>query len=451
MCFPGFLRAFVLFGLVMAMGVAPAFAQPGRVLIRDTEIETSLREWSKGVTTAAGLTPEQVRIILVQSPDVNAFVAGGPNIFIYTGLIQKSENPGEVVGVIAHELGHIAGGHLVRTRAVADNASFEAMLATVLGIGVAVLSGDGGAAAAGTAIGQSAGLNRFLSHSRVQESSSDQAAMKFLETAQINPTGLVSFLNKLSSEELLDVSQQSAYMRTHPITSDRIEALKTRLEQSALKDQPYPANWVEQHARMKAKLLAFISPQQVTLAYPSSNPSFAARYARAIAAYRQNRLQEALSQVDELIQEEPDNPYLYELKGQALYENGRIKESVAPYQKALDLKPQSGLIRMYLAQAIMEASPDPSAQKRAMELLKRAERDEPRTTRIKRLLATAAGRLGQEAQARVYLAEEAFMQGRKGDARALANAALKGLPAQSPETLRARDVITTLDQDGEQN
>ncbi len=442
------IRSAVLAGFLATSMLAPASGQAAeqRIVIRDTEIENAISTWSADVLQAGGMAGDQVRFVLIQSPDINAFVAGGANIFIYTGLIGKTDNPQELVGVIAHELGHIAGGHLSRTGEVASNASFEAMVAVLLGVGAAIATGDGGAAAAGAAIGQGAAMNSFLSFSRVQESSADQAGFRFLERAGVDPTGLSTFLEKLGAQELLPASQQSAFMRTHPLSRDRIEALQAKVDTSANKGKPVPASWTEEHARIKAKLAGYITPQQVTYLYPDSNKSIAAQYARAVAAYRTNKVDVALKGADQLIAAEPKNPYFHELKGQMLFEFGRAGEAVSAYTKALQLEPKSGLIRTALAQAILESGgSSKTSLQTAITHLKRAQQDEPRSTQVKRLLATAYGRMGLEPQARVYLAEEAMLQGRKAQAVAMAKAALDKLPPGVAERQRAMDVINSID------
>jgi predicted Zn-dependent protease len=439
--------AFLMFLIVFLCGAfLPSLAQAQNFsIIRDTETEEAFRTWGDPVIRAAGLTPDQVNIVLVQNSDVNAFVMGGPNIFFYTGLIQKSENAGEIVGVMAHELGHITGGHLVRTRSVAENASFEAMIGTLLGLSAAILSGNGDAVAAGARLSQGLAVNRFLSHSRVQESSADQAGFRFLEKAKINPTGLVTFLQKLGAQELLPETQQSEYVRTHPLTSDRIENLRARLEASPYRNQALPASWADSYARVKAKLVAFTNPSQVGFFYASTDQSVPARYARAISAYRQNQTQSALSGMDELIRLEPNNPFFLELKGQMLYDFGRASEAVKFYEKALSFRPNAGLIRMGLANAIIDTPNQSKANLQvAIDHLKRAERDEPRSSRVKRLLATAYGKLGEAQSARVYLAEEALMQGRKSEAKMMLEDVLPKLPAQSPIRRRAQDLLLSL-------
>ncbi len=437
----------VVLSCVLGLMLAVAAGAPARAesLIRDDEIETVLKDWVRPVILADGLDPDSVKIILVQSPDINAFVSGGPNIFIYTGLLLKSENAGEIVGVLSHELGHIAGGHLIRGRDEMKNASFQSLLGGLAGIGAAILTGEGGAGAAVSAGMSSMAQNNYLSFSRVQESSADQAALSGMEKAHINPEGLVTFLQKMESQELLPASQQSKYIRTHPMTRDRIAAVRNGADKSAYKNTPLPAGWTEQHARLKAKLLAFITPAQVAWTYDDHDTSMAARYARAIAAYRQNQVQDSLRMMDGLLQAEPQNPYFLELKGQMLKDYGRVAEALPYYRKALDKAPDAGLIRIAYANGMLEtAGNDRARLQQAAEQLRRAQRDEPRAPLIYRLLATAYGRMGQEAVAKVYLAEEAALKGDRKTARDMANAALPDLKTGSPEWLKARDLLSAL-------
>ncbi len=430
---------FTIFLLIAA--IPEAQAQSGPAIIRDTEIEDTLKVWISPLLKAAELESEGVHIILIQNPDINAFVAGGPNIFIYSGLLEKSENPDEVIGVLAHELGHISGGHLIAMRDALENASYESFLGALLGIGAAIATGDGRAAAAISAGTQSMAQRRFLAHSRLNESSADQAALTFLEKAQVSPVGLVTFMEKLEDEELLPPTQQTEYIRTHPLTRNRLDTLRSGLARSDYKDVKTSARMQDQHDRMRAKLIAFINPEQVPWIYSDRDTSLPAVYARAIAAYRQNRIEEALRLIDDLLDREPDNPYFLELKGQMLKDFGRVQESVSWYEKAVRLHPNAPLIRIDLAHAMMESGNDPARLKKAIDHLNRSRRDEPHSSRIHRLLATAYGRLGQEPQAKLHLAEEALMQRKFAYARRMAEDAQKGLPENSRESLRARDII----------
>lgn len=413
----------------------------GLSIIRDTEIENIFAEWSKPLLQASNIGENNVNIVLVQSDQINAFVAGGANIFFYTGLITKSESPGEVIGVMAHEMGHIAGGHLISTRLAYERASYESILGAVLGIGVAVLTGEGGAASAIIGGSQNIAGRRFLAHSRVNESSADQAAYKYMDEAGMNPSGLSSFLEKLSGQELLPASQQSEYVRTHPLTVKRIEAVDTLIAKSPYKDKPLPQRWIRQHAMIKAKLEGFTNPERVGSLYPDSDTSIPAQYARAIAAYRLNDIPTALRRIDALIETEQNNPYYLELKGQMLVDFGRVREAIPYYQQSVQLLPDAALIRIALAHALMESSEGQGVLQEAIEHLDRAVIKEPNSTRVHRLLATAHGRLGHESLAKLHLAEEAVLQRRLPYARAQAEAALSGFDTGSREWIKTKDIL----------
>ena len=451
-------REILLFSMILALCmsliiVPHAYAQ-GRSpsIIRDTEIEMILKKWATPVIKGAALNPEHINFILVQDPNINAFVAGGPNIFLFTGLLTRSESPAEIVGVIAHELGHIRGGHLVRLQGAMANASYESLLGTILGIGAAVLTGESGVAAAIIAGSQSTAFNRFLAFSRVQEASADQAALDYLEKANLNPEGLLSFMKKLEDQELLPASQQSQYIRTHPLTRDRISALEAGKQRSAFRDQGYPNEWEEEHRRLIAKLIGFITPEQVSWKYDDRDKSTAAEYARAIASYRKNNVQEALNKMDNLLKKEPKNPFFLELKGQMLVDFGRVEQALPFYKQSIDIVPESALIRTAYAHALIEsAHSDKSRLSSAINHLKRAVKDEPRSTRNHRLLATAYGRLDQPAMAKLHLAEEALLKGEIPYAKRQVKAALNGLEEQSNSWLRAKDILNFIEQNTENN
>lgn len=420
-----------------------AYAQRGGTrLVRDTEIEKMLNEWGAPIFKSAGLTPSAVNIILVQSNDINAFVAGGSNIFFYTGLLAKTENPGEVLGVMAHETGHISGGHLIKTRDALERASYESIISTIIGFGAAIATGDASAVPAIALGGQSIAQRSFLAHSRINEASADQAALQFLEKNKINPSGMETFFKKLEAQNYLPENQQSEYIRTHPLTSNRIDSVRHRIERSPYKDKAYPPKWVDDHARMKAKLIGFISPGQVPWVYNDQDKSIPARYARTIAAYRNNQVNAALKGIDGLLQTEPNNPYFLELKGQMLVDFSRVSEAVTYYRKAIRILPDAALFRIALAHALIESSKgEASKLQEAIEQLERAERDEPRTTRVHRLLATAHGKLGQHDLAKIHLAEEAVLQRNFEYAKQHANSVLQNVEEGSDIALKAHDIL----------
>ena len=426
----------------------PSYAQSSSapVLIRDTEIEEVFKEWAEPLLKEAKIPKDSVNIILVQSNEINAFVAGGANIFFYTGLIKKTDGPEEILGVLAHEIGHIAGGHLIKTRDAMERASYESIVGMVLGIGAAIASGQGGAASAIIQGTQQTALRRFLAHSRTNESSADQAAFSYLKGAGITPRGLSSFFDKLKSQELLPSTQQSEYMRTHPITRNRVEAVDVLIaKEPELRDKPLPQAWVRDHARMKAKLIGFINPGQVAWNYDDLDTSVPARYARSIAAYKHNDIDKAIDLLNGLIEQEPNNPYFYELKGQILLEFSRVKESFAPYKRAIELKPDAALIRMAYAHALIESGADQARYKEAAEHLEFALTKERYSSRVHRLLATAYGRLGQENLAKLHLAEEAVLTRRLPYARAQAASVLEKAPQGSREWIKAKDVLVHIE------
>ncbi len=432
--------------IALALCVAMPSQADAQTIIRDTEIENDIAQWFKPILTAAGMSADQVNIILVQDSQVNAFVAGGSNIFLYTGLLQKTENPGEVIGVMAHELGHITGGHLIRGREAMEQASYESILGMILGGVAAVASGDGRAAGAIGTGASSMAQRSFLTNSRAFESSADQAALKFFEKAKLSPMGLESFMRKLEDEELRPSSRQSEYVRTHPLTRDRISMIETRVEQSPDKNKSFPPKWMAQHKMMIAKLAGFVTPQQVVWVYDDKDMSTPAMTARAIAAYRQDDVARALKLTDALLAKEPNNPYFLELKGQMLVDFGRVPDAVPYYEKAVAQKPDAGLIRTALAHTQIETAGNNTAKlDKALSNLSIALKDEPRSTRIHRLMATAYGRKGDESRAKLHLAEEALLQRRYDYAKSQAKGALPGLKQGTTDWIRANDIISFAD------
>lgn len=429
------------------------FAFPGKAqglnVIRDTEIEATLRDWATPIFRAAGLSPSQVQIVLVNEPEVNAFVAGGSNIFIYAGLIQKAEFPEEVIGVIAHETGHITGGHLIASRRAAQRASYQSILGSVLGIGAAIATGDGGAASALSLGGSSLAARGYLSHSRAQESAADQAALRYFNDAGMSPEGLVTFLQKLEGQELLPASQQSEYMRTHPMTRDRIDSMRSGLNVSPHAGKSTPQDMTDGFKRIKAKLLAFREPQYVPRFYRSDSKDTDALYAYAIMNYRQSRIDEALKGMDVLLSRAPNDPYFHEMKGQILRDAGRLNEAEKSYRKSLSLHGgDEPLIQIALAHILIELSQRDQGGKSLTEaetLLKKALNTEHHDTRPYRLLATIEGRRGNESAARYYLAEEAAAHGRHAEARSLVGLATHDNKLTGSLAVKAQDLKKYLD------
>lgn len=438
-----FLLSFTVFVLGM-MTAFVALAGDARALIRDEEIETTIRTWSAPMFRAADLDPSFVSVYIVPDTTLNAFVSGGQNIFLTTGLLMRSESAGQVKGVIAHETGHIAGGHLARLQEALKNAQLESIIAMVLGVGI-IATGEGQAGAAGTAVvlggHQVAGRN-LLKYTRGQEAAADQAAMSYLDRTGQSSKGMEDFMRILANQEAIYMGRSDPYLRSHPLTRDRIEIIGNHVANSRFSDLPEPPQDATAHARMRAKLLAFLEPLERTLKeYPKSDASLPARYARAIAYYRKANLARALPLVDGLIAEHPDDPYFHELKGQMLFENGHVAEAVESHKVAVGLKPDSALLLTLLAQARLELN-DPAQTKAATVHLVEAVKLENDNAGSWNFLAIAYGRQGQIGLSSLALAEKFLIGGKNKDARAQAKRAEKALPHGSPGWLRAQDIIT---------
>jgi predicted Zn-dependent protease len=266
-----------------------------------------------------------------------------------------------------------------------------------------------------------------------------------MKSAKMDPSGLSSFMQKLKAEIYMPTSQQSEYIQTHPLVDNRIEALQHGIAESSFKGKGFPAEWNEEHKRMKAKLLGFINPNQVPWVYDDRDQSVAASYARAIAAYRGNKVQDALKRMDALLQKEPQNPYFQELKGQMLVDFGRGEEALPYYRKAITLKPNAALLRIAMGHALIESADKGDAQARLREAIDELEVSldrEPRYSRTHRLLATAYGKLGDENMAKVHLAEEAMQQSRYDYAKSQAEEVVHNAKEGSKAWLKAKDVLS---------
>jgi len=434
----------ILLAALANLSVAPSAA--AQSLIRDAEIEATIRGWATPLLRAAGIPPEDVRLHLVRSNELNAFVAGGMRIFIYTGLLQKAETPDQVIGVLAHEIGHIQGGHLARTRGELENASAQAILFAVLGVAAAVASGDGRVGAAVGAFGQTTALKDLLQYSRTQESAADQAAVRLLDSTGQSARGLTEFLSVLGDQELLLPEQQDPYLRTHPISQERIQALQAHLNNSPHSDQPPDDKAMQAHARMRAKLAGFLSPAgQVLRDYPESDTSTPALIARAVAFHRQNRVQDAERAMAVLLDRLPDDPYINELAGQIHFERGNNALALEHYERAMKLAPNEPLIAIPYAQALVVA-PERENLAKAVTLLERAVRQEPDDGTAWRTLGIAYGRLDRRGDAALALAESEIRFGRADLAFQQASRAQTLLQQGTPPWLRAEDIRLNAEQ-----
>ncbi|TMJ72817.1 MAG: M48 family metallopeptidase [Alphaproteobacteria bacterium] len=406
------------------------------VLLRDAETENNIKKMAAPIWRAAGLEPSDVGIYLVQDNQLNSFVAGGQAIFINSGLVLRAENPNQLIGVVAHETGHIAGGHVLRAKEAMRNASIESIIAMVAAAGASVLGRSGAPLLGAAGVGE----RSFLQFSIAQEATADHAALNFLDRSCQSARGLLKFFEILQSNELLAGERQESWVRTHPLTQQRVQYIRDHVQQARCSNTPDSPDSVELLRRIKAKLHAFLDDPPKTLStYPTSDRSPIARYARAIAYYRMPKLDLALPEIDGLIRDFPNDPYYRELKGQMLFENGRVRDAMRPYEDAVKLAPSAALLRISLSQVYIESG-DPALNKRAIAYLNDASRAEGRESQIWRFLAVAYGRDNQIGMAALSLAEEALANGKKKDATQQALRAKQMLTKNSPSYFRADDI-----------
>lgn len=413
----------------------------GVALVRDAEIENTIRAYSVPLLEAAGLSADATQVHLVNDRSLNAFVAGGQRIFVHTGLLQRAERPAQVIGVLAHEIGHIAGGHLARLEDSLGNASALMIASMLLGVAAGVASGNPDAAVAGIMAGQHIAERNFLSFTRGQEASADQAGANFLEATQQSTLGLVEFMKILANQEALTVERQDPYVRTHPLSVERVSALTARAEQSQFSSVPDSPENLERFKRMQAKLMGYLDGLGATLRkYPETDTSHYARYARAFAYFRALDFPRALAEVDSLIAEFPNDPYFHELKGDILIDMGRVQDALPPQRRAYELGPREPLLAYGFARVLV-ALEDPALLPEATTILKDVVQREPENSGAWQQLAIAYGRSGDIGMASLASAERYLVQGALRDAQGQAERASRLLKEGTPGWLRAQDVI----------
>lgn len=427
---------------VFALTILAGWPRPAdaRSYITDTEIELYIRKLATPVFQSAGLSPSAIDLYFINDDTLNAFVAGGQNIFFHTGLLMATETPEQLLGVIAHETGHIAGGHLARSGEILRNASQNALLGIILGAGAALATGRGDAATAIIQGSQAAVQGSLLQYSRAQESSADQAGIRFLESNHESSRGMLEFLSTLSGQELLSGRSRSPYASTHPLTRDRIAFVEEQVKNSRYSDEKLPEDLQQKHRRMVAKLHGFIrSPARTFKAYPDTDTSVEARYARAVATYRLPDAEKAVSLVDDLLVDYPGDPYFYELKGQIQFEDAKPAEAEVAYRKAHEALPDAPRIELELSRVLL-ALDTPEKDQEAQTHLEHVVQLIPNSTFAWRQLAIAYGRNGEHGMSALALAEEAFRAGQEHDAALQANRAKQKLKPHTEAWLRASDI-----------
>jgi predicted Zn-dependent protease len=435
-----------------ALAAAPisALAQPEKGLpaLRDTEAEQLLRDYTRPVLRAAGLEKQNIQIVIINDSAFNAFVADGHRIFVNYGALMQSETPNQIIGVLAHEIGHLAGGHLARLRAQLARAQTQMIIATLLGVGALAASSAtsssgalASAGAAGISAPQEVIQRSLLSYQRQQEENADRAGVTFLTATGQSAKGMYDTFKRFSNDGLFAAHGADPYVQSHPMAADRVAALEEIARSSPYWDKKDDPALQLRHDMMRAKISAFMERQDtVYRRYPLSNDSLPSRYAHAIATYLHGDLRTALAQIDGLIERQPANPYFYELRGQALLEAGRPAEAIAPLRKAAKLSDNAPLIEMLLGQALI-ASDNKANIDEAIPILRAAVERETEAPLGYAQLAMAYGRKGDLAQADLASAEAAYLRGDNKTAREIAARAKTRFAVGSPGWIKADDII----------
>ena len=427
--------------LMLALVLAVATARPASAesILRDSETELLFRDISKPLIIAAGLDPKSTNVALLNDPEINAFVATGQTVYIQSGLLVAADNVNQLQGVIAHELGHVAGGHSIRLASGAGEATGISIATLVLG----ALALAAGASDAGMGImmaGQRAALGRFLAFSRTQESSADAAGARYLSAAGISGKGSIEFFKKLQNQEYrLAIATTDSYDQTHPISSERIQALKQVYQKDPAWNRPSDPALEARFQRVKAKLIGFVDPKHAVVKYPESDQSIPAHYARAYAYHLGAYPEKALAEADALLKREPHDPFFLELKGQILLEGGKPAEAIAPLRESVAVAPDQPLIAAMLGHALISTD-DPKNFAEAKQVLKAAINRDNQNPFAWYQLGIIYDHDGDQPRAALATAERHNLEDEPKLALASAEMAMKGIPQGTPDYLRAQDI-----------
>ncbi|WJR75152.1 M48 family metalloprotease [Bradyrhizobium sp. NP1] len=445
------LTALLVAASLALVPVAPALAQENRgpPVLRDTEAEALLREYTRPILRAAGLEKQNIQIVIINDSSFNAFVADGRRIFVNYGAIMQSETPNQLIGVLAHETGHLAGGHLAKLREQLANAQTQMIIAMLLGAGAIAAGARSGAnnglanAGAAAIAGPQEMIRRsLLSYQRQQEENADRAGVKFLTASGQSPKGMYDTFRRFTNDSLFAARGADPYLQSHPMPADRVAALEGLARSSPYWDKKDDPSLQQRHDMMRAKISAFMERQDtVYRRYPLSNDSLPARYARAITTYLHGDMRNALAQIDALIAKEPNNPYFYELRGQALLEAGRPAEAIPALHKAMQLSNNAPLIEMLLGQALV-ATDNKAYTDEAIRILRAAVARETEAPLGYTQLAMAYGKKGDYAEADLASAQAAFLRGDNKTARDLASRAKTRFAIGSPGWVKADDIVS---------
>jgi predicted Zn-dependent protease len=424
-----FMLCIALAGEARAQGIA---------IVSDAETETMLREYSDPVLRAAGIDPQAVKIHLVNDRNLNAFVAAGQQMFFHTGLITTVETPGELIGVIAHETGHMSGGHLVKRREEFEGMAMPVMASMILGVG-AIAAGAGDAGMALIMGSQHLAQRSLLAFTREQEASADQAGATFLQRAGLSGQGMLDLFASMRDQELLSASRQDPYARSHPMSGERLASLEARVKESPYFDKPDPPERVHQFKMVQAKLFGFLDePNVVFRRFPASDTSDYAHYARSVAYHRTGQLDRALTELAPVLKNQPNNPYVWEVQGQIYFESGQVEDAITSYGKAVELKPTDEQLHLGYGRALA-ARGDEASTRKAIEHLITASKSGNQPYAYFQL-SIAYGQLNDIGMAELATAQYYDTLGRVKEAKAHAVRAQRELRQGSPEWLRAQDI-----------
>ena len=436
-------RSFMM-ALLLALSVTtPAVAgdedQGGPSVLRDTETELLFRDISMPLIKAADLDPTSVHVVLLNDPEINAFVATGQTVYIQSGLLLAADNVNQLQGVIAHELGHVAGGHSIRLQQGAGAATGLSIATMILGA-IAIAAGAGDAAMGVMMAGQRAAIGKFLAFSRTQESTADAAGASYLSKAGVSGKGMLDFFAKLQNQEYrLAIYDTDSYDQTHPLSSERIAALSQKLKADPAYSKPIDPKLEQRFERVKAKLAGFIDPRQAITKYPESDKSIPAHYARAYAYHLGGYPDKALSEANALLASAPDDPFFLELKGQILLEGGHPAEAIPPLREATRESEDAPLIAAMLGHALI-ATENPANFDEAKQVLKAAVSRDNENPFAWYQLGIIYDHEGDVARASLATAERSNLEDDPKLALASARMAMKGIPAGTPDYLRAQDI-----------
>jgi predicted Zn-dependent protease len=439
--------------MAVALAAAPmaAVAQEnkGPPVLRDTETEQLLREYTRPILRAAGLEKQNIQMVIINQSVFNAFVADGRRIFVNYGAILQSETPNQIIGVMAHETGHLAGGHLAKMREQMAAAQTQMIIAMLLGAGAMVAGAKSGSnnglTNAGAAMFSAPGeviRRNLLSYVRQQEENADKAGVKFLNATGQSSRGMYETFKRFTDESLFSARGADPYVQSHPMPAQRVAALEELARSSPYWDKKDDPALQLRHDMARAKISAFMERQEtVYRRYPMSNNSLPARYAHAITTYLHGDLRSALSQIDALILQQPNNPYFHEVRGQALLEGGKPQEAIAPLRRAVALSNNAPLIEMMLGQALV-ATGNNAYTDDAIKILRAAVARETEAPIGYTQLAMAYGRKGDYAQADLASAQAAYLRGDNKTARELASRAKTRFAIGTPGWVKADDIVS---------